>query len=462
MICSIFAVNTIIFAKMFLHKIFITLSFFVLALTAGAKLTFTGMSLPAITCETESSSGLEELYVINSPGAVTISYTAASADAKVEWFEFGNQGASYATALTGITKVGNEYSYSLPQKDTGIAIYENDRPHFYRIINYANHQTDIQDITPYSEDGDCDRTALNITGNLETIHYYSINGRAMELPREINLTYNTLEYDEGSNSYIQKTVTKQFNGSNGTIRTDSPLCDTQFTISADRFLRQWKQEISAVSETYTTKSVAATCSANQSEKENDNEQKVETTLGGSAPIDINFTAAVTDAAIFHEWQFSHTAEFEDIYMRVTDLEFTQTFNEEGTTYIRFVAGDANGTCYYYSDVYEVMIGESALDCPNAFSPGSSEGINDEWKVSYKSIVEFECHIFNRWGNEITSFRDPAQGWDGKKGGKLVPSGVYYYVIKAVGADGKKYELAGDINIINSSTSNAGTATQPTE
>ena len=34
------------------------------------------------------------------------------------------------------------------------------------------------------------------------------------------------------------------------------------------------------------------------------------------------------------------------------------------------------------------------------------------------------------------------------GGKLVPAGVYYYVIKATGADGKKYDLSGDINIVD--------------
>lgn len=47
-----------------------------------------------------------------------------------------------------------------------------------------------------------------------------------------------------------------------------------------------------------------------------------------------------------------------------------------------------------------------------------------------------------------STTDPSQGWDGKHNGKLVPAGVYYYVIKAHGADGKNYSLSGDINIIN--------------
>ncbi len=30
---------------------------------------------------------------------------------------------------------------------------------------------------------------------------------------------------------------------------------------------------------------------------------------------------------------------------------------------------------------------------------------------------------------------------------MAPSGVYYYIIKATGSDGRQYNLSGDINII---------------
>ena len=75
-------------------------------------------------------------------------------------------------------------------------------------------------------------------------------------------------------------------------------------------------------------------------------------------------------------------------------------------------------------------------------------------MSYRSIVSFECQIFNRWGKRLATLTHPSQGWDGKAGGKVVPSGVYFYAIKARGADGKDYKLSGDINVIGSSQSAA--------
>ena len=162
---------------------------------------------------------------------------------------------------------------------------------------------------------------------------------------------------------------------------------------------------------------------------------------------MSFEAAVTDGALFKEWQISRSQEFDDAGLRIQELSFDYTFTEEGQTYVRFICANADGSCEAHGDVYTISIGTSSLRCPNAFSP-NGDGVNDEWKVSYSSIISFECHIFDRYGHKMTSLSNPSQGWDGKYKGKTVPSGAYYYVIKAKGADGKVYDLAGDINIVN--------------
>lgn len=54
------------------------------------------------------------------------------------------------------------------------------------------------------------------------------------------------------------------------------------------------------------------------------------------------------------------------------------------------------------------------------------------------------------------------GWDGKYKGKLVKPGVYYYVIRAKGADGKIYKLSGDINIIRFNEHSGGSSSENEE
>ncbi|CCZ11253.1 putative uncharacterized protein [Prevotella sp. CAG:1092] len=92
--------------------------------------------------------------------------------------------------------------------------------------------------------------------------------------------------------------------------------------------------------------------------------------------------------------------------------------------------------------------------PNAFSP-NGDGINDIYKAKegYQSIVEFHAYIFNRWGQKLYEWTDPAGGWDGKYKGKDVAQGVYYCLVKAKGADGRKYDIKTDVNLLRGYTEN---------
>lgn len=411
----------------------------------GAELHFDGFGTEQpVSVATEPSSGLEDLYVyIPAPGARFV-YNGAGA----EWYKFGAQGGAYAVPLAAHSD-GTKSWIDCPAEDCGIIVNDNGRQHCYWLVNYDNHQMTLDGIAVSSE-SDCLTNYIDVDGTgFGEIKYYTINGAPKVLSRDMSLNYQTLVYDEAKGQYIQTTAQKTYPSFTTPLRCDAPLCDTRFTLTGDRFLQHWGRLIEVSSDYYSTKAVDAHVTAIQTEREVANESKPTTSgLGGSAPAEITFTADVTDAAVYTEWQFSKYPDFSIPDLRFFQTEVAYEFTESGTTYVRFVAADDSGECRYESPAFEVNIGESKLQCPNVFSPGNNDGVNDEWRVSYKSIVSFECHIFNRWGVKMADLSDPAQGWDGKYGGKTVPSGVYYYVIKAKGSDGRNYNLSGDINVIN--------------
>lgn len=418
------------------------------ATTTFAALRFNGAQLSPIAIETTAATGLEAVYVVNTIVGLNAVYTAASPTATVDVATYGSRGAVQTEIVdpANISRNGTEVIITNLKPDCGYAFTEGGRTTYYWISDYSAHPYEIAAIE-ISPEQDCDRTFLSTEGSAPAINYYSISGRAYEIDREITLTYSTLTPDAENIVYNSIERQETLSHIDGLFSVEAPLCDTYFTLSGDKFLRAWDMEHEVTSERFMTRSVRAITSATQTKRESSNEIKVEASLGGSAPSEISFKAAVSDAAVFTQWQMAHDEEFQEIIQQMPELEFTHTFTEMGTVFVRFMVADASGQCEYYGETYTITIGESYLICPNAFSPGASEGVNDEWKVSYKSIVNFECHIFNRWGEKMAEFSDPSQGWDGKNGGKLVPAGVYYYVIKATGSDGKKYNLSGDINIL---------------
>lgn len=430
---------------MTIQRLIASIAFIATLLPLSASLTFdvTGPQQP-VEVEVPASTGLTSLYVLWQTDGVKVTYTAPNA-AQVRWQRFSNLGGGFAEEIPPVVQ-GNQSSVYLTADDIGLIVEADGRQQCYWIVNYANHPCRLTslDISPEQE---CDRTALLFQGDAAKITYFTVNGMPQTLSRDLQLDYNTLVYDEERHQYISQPLSVTLESAESVIRTDAPLCNTEFTLSGDRFLSRWSIPQQITSPLFSTPAIAVTTTATQAERSNPNEQREETALGGSGPVEITFSAAVTDAVVFRQWEFSRDQTFSDIDLYIQENEVTHTFDEQGTVYVRFVAGNDSGSCDFYGEVYTVFIGESRLDCPNAFSPGASEGTNDEWKVSYKSIVEFDCHIFNRWGLEMAHLTDPSQGWDGRYNGKLVPAGVYYYVIKARGTDGKNYKKSGDINIV---------------
>ena len=100
---------------------------------------------------------------------------------------------------------------------------------------------------------------------------------------------------------------------------------------------------------------------------------------------------------------------------------------------RVVVVVSNSDCQLDSTEIEVSVSESMLRVPNVFTP-NGDGANDEFRVVYRSLKEFHCWVYNRWGHLVYEWSDPAKGWDGTIGGRPAAEGAYFYVIRALGTD----------------------------
>ena len=424
------------------------ISLLMLALAVRAQVSFQYSEKPVMEITPDKNTGLNKIYVLYDGGGVQMKYTAKSTLTPVTWYKYEELGGGYAEEVTDVVRNGAETYVPQVETECGYIIEEGTDRTYIWVVDYGQHVLRLNSIETEPA-SDCGTVTLHVNGGGEDIVYYTITGVRKTLSRDITIDFNTLTWDESKLEWIQTPTTETEENFKSTIVLPAPYCNTTFTISGDRFLKFWHEGQTKESDTYDTNAVDIRAYARQETREIDNEKTEETgeILGGSAPANIIFEAYCSDAVVHKEWQMATDPNFNDIVLRLSGELTDQTFEEAGTTYWRFIGSNGDGSCEAISDTYTVNIGESELLCPNVFSPGVTEGVNDVWKVSYKSIIEFKCVIFNKWGNKIIELNDPSQGWDGTYKGKLVKPGVYYYVLEARGSDGKVYKKGGDINII---------------
>lgn len=421
------------------------------------SLTFTGNSLRVLEETPEKSTGLEKIYVLYSAEGVAASYTSDSGR-RINWLKFDMLGGGHAEEVES-TQDGHVSTLASLEGDKGYIVEDGDRRYCFWVTDYQAHRLRLKSASAASEQ-ECGSSIINVEGSGTPIRYYSITGVPKTLNQDIKVEYDTQEWRESSNSgnFVQKKECKSFESFQSEYRLTPPnYCSSTFRVTGDKFLRAWNWEESAETALVQPTSVDARTFADQDDVSDDEGSTSPDAsnqigggdiegLGGSAPCDISFRAYVTDGIIHHEWQLTRDPSFETIDYRFTSQDLDYTFLEEGTHYLRYIGSNADGSCEYVSETYEVSIGESQLLVPNAFSP-NGDGVNDEWKVAYRSLLKFQCYIFDRQGHQICHLTSPDMGWDGKIGGKTVDSGVFFYVIEAEGSDGKKYKKSGDINIV---------------
>ena len=466
-------------------------------LSASGEVEFTGVGeYPVIKVTPDINTGLDMIYVVYDTQGVGMSYKSDNGKRPI-WESFGMRGAAYSEEVNDVQWDGITTKVQQVQPNTGYVITEElgAKPFYCWVVNYADYMMSLNDIF-FENEKPCTLLKLRVDGIAHSIPYSTIDGRMMLLDREIELTYSTLVWDSGIKEWQEKTVTDKFDSLDNAIQLDQPLCNTVFQLWIDRFLKEWDikdMEKFIESRYFETQAVACEATAvndreesasgengeengEENEEEGEEEGEDEGELGGSAPVHIVFTGKPTDAVVYRVWEIATDPEFENVIRQFNQDELDYVFDETGDYYVRYKVANADGTCEA-SKTFEVNVSESYLpenyEIPNVFSPGCTEGINDVWRVwpsdatdkKPKSLIEFHCWIFNRWGSLVYEFTDPEGGWDGKYRGRYVDAGVYFYVITATGSDGIKYKpRRGDINVLRysrgegSSSGNTGGGT----
>jgi gliding motility-associated-like protein len=397
--------------------------------------------------EADAQSGLDEVAVVWGSAGLALSYTAAS-DEAMRLYRYTLAGSE--STEVGAAQSGSVLTALNPEPGCGYWVEQGGRMiAALWLVDYASLADTELSLAVETEASNCDYTYLTLSGTIAPITYHAIDGRQHTLAREFAVGYTTLVWDEEHSAWVATDVTETKRANYNAITVDAPLCNTVFTFAGDQIRRAWGIPLSVSSSEYTAVAVDGQATAEQQVREAGNELDKSTgDLSGSAPVDVTFTAWRTaPTASYGAWEFSRYAEFDVVDATFPDDRLEYSFDDEGTTYVRYIVSNADNSCEKVVATYTVSVSESSLQVPNVFTPDDPSGSNTVFKVAYRSIVKFDARVFNRWGRQLYHWTDPAAGWDGRVGGKTVPTGAYYYIIEAEGAGGKKYKLKGDINVI---------------
>ncbi len=112
----------------------------------------------------------------------------------------------------------------------------------------------------------------------------------------------------------------------------------------------------------------------------------------------------------------------------------------------YLNGSTEAGCKASDSIYVLVHQESAIDLPNAFSPGSEP--NPVFRVLHMGTATLKSfRIYNRWGVKMFETSDINQGWDGTFNGIPQPMGVYVYTVEAVSNSGKPFSKQGNVTLL---------------
>jgi gliding motility-associated-like protein len=361
-----------------------------------------------------------------------------------------------------ITAVQSGTDYLYPEHGAGYMIKNGATREYFWVFDYDSLRVQIDNITAKLT---CENTELTIDGKIPSMQYHNVVGKLCKYTRLCQVIYLDKQWE--SDGWIDSTAVSQTT-LQSTINVGASPVATDFTIVDHLAVLLEIAGDSIRTMTYDPVALKAHPQALVTTRPNDKSNEVErpvdpeTLIRRSAPLEVEFKANALNTE-YYKWTLYQGSEE---FLTRNEAQHKYNFQQPGNYRAALEMTNSHG-CSCQSEDFDVSVSESMLIVPNVFTP-NGDGTHDEFRVVYRSLKEFHCWIYNRWGHLVYKWDDPAKGWDGTIHGRPAAAGAYYYVIRALGTDAdvdymskpkyskklKKgelpvgvYQLSGDINLL---------------
>ena len=365
-----------------------------------------------------------------------------------------------------ITPVASGVDYLYAEHGEGYMIKHGAQREVFWVFDYDSLRADI---TAIDATLSCSETELQLEGTIPDMQYTDLQGKLSTYPRQCRVSYMDAMWSNESEAWVDSLAQQEADFRQTIVVGASPVA-TDFTISDPLATLLELTEDSLRSPVYSPMALKAnplavvTTRGKEGDPSNEVERPIDPSelIRRSAPLIITFRSNALNAD-YYQWNIYRGS---DRILQRNEAQHQYTFTEPGS--YRAVVGVSNAHgCVLDSVEFLLSVSESMLTVPNVFTP-NGDGMNDEFRVVYRSIKEFHCWVYNRWGHKVYEWTDPSKGWDGTIGGRPAAEGAYYYVIRALGTDAESdymlkpvytkklkkqelpigvYQLSGDINLI---------------
>lgn len=166
---------------------------------------------------------------------------------------------------------------------------------------------------------------------------------------------------------------------------------------------------------------------------------------GYEELNVTFNNLSAGSGLSYSWDFGDGATS-------TEINPNHSFSNQSDTANHYTVTLISTDIYGCSDtaVFDSLVNlEASSDQTgtNIFTP-NGDGINDNFSFNFRNMEFLNVAIFNRWGQKVFGSETPNSVWDGRSAsGVPVADGVYYYMLKGKGLDGKKHEKTGYIQLM---------------